>query len=64
MANDVIAIDDISMLDRPCDTAYFTVTQFSQLLAVSQKGDYLFGPTLFTDDGYAFNILVRFWWKN
>ncbi|CAK8678189.1 unnamed protein product [Clavelina lepadiformis] len=55
--NDVIAIDDISVLDKPCDTNYFVINDFSQLLASTVKGDGVYSPLLYTDEGYAFKIL-------
>lgn len=58
VAGEVIAIDDVSVLDKPCDTAYFTIQDYSSLLASTSKGDSLYGPLQYTDDGYAFRLLV------
>ena len=58
MANDVIAIDDVNIMDKPCETGFFTINDFTDLISSTQKGDYMYGPEMFTEDGYAFRILV------
>nr|XP_002128075.1 meprin A subunit alpha-like [Ciona intestinalis] len=55
--DDAIAIDDFSILDKPCETSYFTVHDFSSLLASTTKGDMIYSPLLYTDEGYAFKIM-------
>ena len=59
MVNDVVAVDDVSVVDKPCETGYFVIRDFSTLIATSQKGDYIYSPKMYTDDGYAFQIKVR-----
>merc|ERR1712168_672081 len=55
---DVIAIDDILIQDRACDTTYVQIHGFSQLLAEATPGSAVFTDTLYTDDGYAFLLKI------
>lgn len=57
-ARDTVAIDDLNVVDKPCETGYFVIRDYSQLIATSQKGDYIYSPLMYTDDGYAFQIKV------
>uniref|UniRef100_H2YCS2 MAM domain-containing protein n=1 Tax=Ciona savignyi TaxID=51511 RepID=H2YCS2_CIOSA len=55
---DVIAIDDISVLDKPCEMTYFVINDYSQILATSTPGDYIYSPLMYTDDGYGFQVKI------
>ena len=57
-ASDVVAIDDVNVVDKACETGYFVVHKFSEILASAQKGDYLYSPLMHTDDGYGYQIKV------
>ncbi|XP_078488569.1 meprin A subunit alpha-like [Ciona intestinalis] len=56
--DDVIAVDDISILDKPCETSYYMIHDFSSLLATTSKGDAVYSPLMYTDEGYAFKIIL------
>jgi len=58
-ALDAIAIDDVNVQDKPCETGYFVINNYAELLETASPGDYLYGPVMYTDDGYAYQILVR-----
>nr|XP_002123301.1 meprin A subunit alpha-like isoform X1 [Ciona intestinalis] len=58
IAGDVIAIDDVSVLDKPCEMTYFVVNDYSQILATSARGDYFYSPLMYTDDGYGFQVKI------
>ena len=58
-ASDVIAIDDVNVVDKPCETGFFVIHDYSKLIATAQKGDYLYSPLMYTDDGYGFQIKVK-----
>jgi len=45
--------------DKPCETGYFVINNYAELLETASPGDYLYGPLMYTDDGYAFQIKVR-----
>jgi len=48
----------VSVLDKPCETGFFVIHDYSALIATAQKGDYLYSPLMYTDDGYGFQIKV------
>jgi len=53
---DVIAIDDIQIQDRACDTTYVQVHDYTQVYNSVEEGDAIFTDTMYTDDGYAFQL--------
>lgn len=57
--NDVIAIDDVSVIDKECDTGYFLVPEYSNLMATYLPDEYYQSPIMYTGSpGYAFQVLV------
>jgi len=56
-SDDVIALDDIQIQDKPCETNYFKIQEWSKLLENTEVGDAVYGPLLYTDEGYAFKLL-------
>jgi len=54
----MLAIDDVNLVDKKCETAYFSINNYSQVLNAAEKGSYIFSNLFFTDDGYAFKALV------
>lgn len=58
-SDDVIAIDDVSVQDKPCETGYFVVPDFTAILASAVPDEtVIYSPTMYTDDGYAFRVKV------
>ena len=56
--DDVIAVDNIQIQDKPCETNYFKIQDFSKLLSKTAVGEKVFGPILYDDEGYAFRVFV------
>jgi len=54
--DDVIAVDNIQIQDKPCETNYFKIQDFSKLLSKTAVGEKVFGPILYDDEGYAFRV--------
>merc|ERR1712136_734246 len=54
--NDMIAIDDILIQDRARDTTYVQVHDFSKIYESAEIGDAVFTDTMYTDEGYAFQL--------
>ena len=59
VTKDIIAIDDIQVQDRPCDTTYVQIHDWSNILATVPTGDAIYAGPLYTDEGYAFQLKVR-----
>ncbi|CAK8685516.1 unnamed protein product [Clavelina lepadiformis] len=55
---DIIAIDDISILDKPCETGYFIIRNYKEILETTSVGDYVYSPIMYTEDGYAYQVKV------
>lgn len=55
---DIIALDDIQIQDRPCDTAYLQIHDYSQVLASTADKSGFWTDPLYTDDGYAFKLKI------
>jgi len=53
-----LAIDDVNIVDKRCETAYFSVNDYAQLLNATEKGSYFLSNLLLNEDGYAFKVLV------
>jgi len=53
-----LAIDDVNIVDKRCETAYFSVNDYAQLLNATEKGSNFLSNLLFNEDGYAFKVLV------
>jgi len=54
----MLALDDVNVLDRRCETTYFFINEYAQVLNTTAKGNYLWSNFLFNEDGYAFKIAV------
>ena len=59
--DDIIALDDIQIQDKPCDTAYLQIHDYSELLAATANKTSITTDPLYTDDGYAFRLIVCQW---
>jgi hypothetical protein len=59
VSKDIIAIDDVQVQDRACDTTYVQIHEWSSLLAqVGTSGDAVYTGPLYTDEGYAFQLKI------
>nr|XP_039248599.1 meprin A subunit beta-like [Styela clava] len=57
--NDIIAVDDVSVLDKECDTSFFTVPQYSMMADMYEVNEYSTSPIMYTGNpGYAFQIMI------
>jgi len=54
----LLAIDDVNIVDKRCETAYFSINDYAQVLNATEKGSNLLSDLLFNEDGYAFKVLV------
>jgi len=54
--DDIIAVDNIQIQDKPCETNYFKVQDFSNLLSNTDVGEKVYGPILYDNEGYAFRL--------
>nr|XP_039258356.1 meprin A subunit alpha-like isoform X1 [Styela clava] len=57
--SDVIAIDDVSVQDRECDTAYFTVNDYTEKANTYGVNEAIISDTMYTGTpGYAFQAVI------
>lgn len=56
--SDSIAVDDLSVQDKACDTSYYQINEYDVYLQNTSKGEYYRSPVMYTDDGYAYNLKV------
>ncbi|XP_039248817.2 meprin A subunit alpha-like isoform X2 [Styela clava] len=57
--SDVIAIDDVSVQDRECDTAYFTVPDYKEKVKTYAFGEAILSDVMYTGTpGYAFRAVI------
>nr|XP_039258477.1 meprin A subunit beta-like [Styela clava] len=57
--NDIIAIDDVSIVDKECDSSYFMIPQYSSLLESYSVDEYSASHIMYTGNpGYAFQLLI------
>jgi len=56
--DDIIALDDIQIQDRPCDTAYLQIHDYSQVLAATADKSGFWTDPLYTEDGYSFRLKI------
>jgi len=57
--DDIIAIDDVSLLDRPCESHRWAIHDFEQLYAEKKKGEYVESPMMEASTGHKF--VLRFY---
>nr|XP_039261435.1 meprin A subunit beta-like [Styela clava] len=55
---DVIAIDDVSVQDKPCEDDYFVVDDYNNKLNTFAKGEFYTSPVLESDEGYYYKVKV------
>lgn len=56
---DIIAIDDVSITDKECDTSHFMVEGYSEKMNTMAVDEYFESPVMYTGHpGYAYKLLV------
>jgi len=56
--DDVIAVDDILIQDKPCDSAFVQIHNWSDVLASTTNKTGFKTDPIYTDAGYAFKLLI------
>lgn len=58
-ASDVIAIDDVSITDKECDTSYFMIENYADEMNNMAVDEAIESPIMYTgNSGYAYKVLV------
>lgn len=56
---DIIAIDDVAVVDKECDTSYFLIQNYDVLLDTLPMNSYNISPIMYTGNpGYAYQLLI------
>ena len=55
----MLALDDVNVFDRRCDTTYFVINDYAKVLAsITKRNKFIRSNMFFSEDGYAFKVLV------
>jgi len=55
----MLALDDVNVFDRRCDTTYFVINDYAKVLAsITKRNKFIRSNLFFSEDGYAFKVIV------